>query len=377
MQHAHGVAVMINRKFLHTFVWRAYMALKRQNNDSTTKLLNILLIVLGVLCLGSVILKLAGSAADAPESAGVWYWLKVVGGLFEFFVYVLIAIVVIVLAKVLVANFKFIQRSAGSMERIEDILQSQAQDIRSTAGLACLSDQAKSLIYHENEISAMNEMVNAMLLKQDHASAESLIERMEKSMGMASEAARLREEIAATHQATLDEKIDAAVNRVHAVLKRRDWAQAGREADRLIKIFPDNPKITALRQVIINARNDVKRHLLKEYGEAVRINDVERSIDMLKELDKYLTPQEGAALAESARDVFKKKLHNLGVQFAIAVTDMQWADAVESGEEIMRDYPNSRMAREVSEKIDMLRDYAAGNIPDQNLQNPDMTPPQE
>jgi len=352
------------------------MASKLQNDDPTTKLLNILLIVMGALALGHVILRLASAVAYTPENAGPWYWLSVVGGLFKFFVYVLIAVVVIVLAKVLVAGAKSTQHSIGLLERIEAVLQSQSQDVRSMAGLACLSDQAKSLIYHENEISAMNEMVNAMLLKQDQASADALLERMEKTMGMAGEAAKLREEIDATHQATIDEKIDAAINRIHTILQRRDWAQAKREAGRLIKIFPDNSKITALPQVIVNARNSVKRHLLKEYGEAVRVNDVERSIDMLKELDKYLTPQEGAALSESARDVFKKKLHNLGVQFAIAVTDMQWDNAVESGEEIMRDYPNSRMAREVNEKIDMLRDYAAGKIPEENLQNPDVTPPQ-
>lgn len=349
------------------------MASKRQNSDPAAKLLNILLITLGVLCFGGVILILAGSVGSASEDAGGWYWLKAAGKVFIFLVCVLTAVVVIVLAKILAANTKTARRSVGSLERIEAVLQSQSQDVRSMAGLACLSDQAKSLIYHENEISAMTEMVNAMLMKQDQPSAEALIDRMENRMGMADEAARLREEIAATHQATLDEKIDAAINRVHTVLKRRNWAQAKREAGRLIKIFPDNPKITALPQVIVNARNDVKRHLLKDYAEAVRVNDVERGIDLLKELDKYLTPQEGAALAESARDVFKKKLHNLGVQFAIAVADMQWTDAVESGEEIMRDYPNSRMAREVNEKIVMLRDYAAGNIPEQDQQNPDAT----
>ena len=94
--------------------------------------------------------------------------------------------------------------------------------------------------------------------------------------------------------------------------------------------------------------------------EAVRVNDVERSIELLKELDKYLTPQEGAALAESARDVFKKKLHNLGVQFAIAVADQNWSFAVATGEEIVKEYPNSRMAREVHEKLELLRDYSSG-----------------
>jgi hypothetical protein len=94
---------------------------------------------------------------------------------------------------------------------------------------------------------------------------------------------------------------------------------------------------------------------LKQYDEAVKRNDVDYSIQLLKELDMYLPPQEAAALEESARGVFRAKLHNLGVQFAINVTDKQWAKAVATGEEIMMEFPNTRMAQEVREKMDLLR----------------------
>ena len=115
------------------------------------------------------------------------------------------------------------------------------------------------------------------------------------------------------------------------------------------------------------ARTGHKRSLLQAYGEAVRKNDVDKSIELLRELDRYLTPQEAAALEESVRGVFKAKLHNLGVQFAISVTDQQWADAVATGEEIIREFPNTRMAQEVREKMGLLRSRAqalimAGNV---------------
>ena len=53
---------------------------------------------------------------------------------------------------------------------------------------------------------------------------------------------------------------------------------------------------------------------------------------------------------ESARGVFRAKLHNLGVQFAIRVTDQNWSEALVIGEQIMDEYPNTRMAQEVQEK---------------------------
>ena len=47
-------------------------------------------------------------------------------------------------------------------------------------------------------------------------------------------------------------------------------------------------------------------------------DDVDRSVALLKELDQYLTPSEAEAYKESARDVFRKRLQQMGVQFAPA-----------------------------------------------------------
>ncbi len=49
------------------------------------------------------------------------------------------------------------------------------------------------------------------------------------------------------------------------------------------------------------------------------------------------------------------KLHNLGVQFKLAVSEREWAKALQTGQEITRDFPNSKMAEEIREKMDILR----------------------
>jgi outer membrane protein assembly factor BamD (BamD/ComL family) len=59
------------------------------------------------------------------------------------------------------------------------------------------------------------------------------------------------------------------------------------------------------------------------------------------------------------RNLFKEKIHDLRTRFALAVQDHKWAEAVRVGEEIVRDFPNSGIAREVKDKLDTLRQRAA------------------
>jgi len=242
---------------------------------------------------------------------------------------------------------------------LETLLQDQGATLKKIVELNSLSDQAKSLLYRDRELEALREAVQEDVMRQDYASAEALIDSMESRLGFAAEAKRLRQDVQASQQITLEEKIDDAVSRVNEIIARHDWARAMREAQRIKKIFSPHPKTVNLPAKVEAAMTQHKRSLLQEYGEAVRKDDVDRGIELLKELDKYLTPQEGAALAESARGVFRAKLHNLGVQFAIKVTDEQWAQAVAVGEEIIKEFPNTRMAQEVREKMDLLKTRAA------------------
>ena len=194
---------------------------------------------------------------------------------------------------------------------------------------------------------------------QDFAAAEALIDQIDKDIGYGEEAQRLRAMVAKSREATIEERLEAAIKRIEKLIGNLDWARALRETKRLTTLFPEDARVGKLAQAIHAARNRRKRDLLQAYGDAARKNDVERSIELLKELDGYLAPPEGAALAESARGVFKARLSNLGVQFAIHVADERWSEAVAAGEQIMREFPNSRMAHEVREKMDALRARAA------------------
>ncbi len=295
-----------------------------------------------------------------PESASTFVpWAAAVVCGVGIAICALVALVMYGLVKVIVANEESVGAAARRMDDMESLMADQVECSKSLVDLGKLSDQAKSLVFREGEIEAFREAIHADLMSQDYKNAERLIDSIETKFGYADEAARLRTEVEATRKATLDEKIDAAIGRIMKTTEQRDWARAVREAKRLMQLFPGNPKIASLPERIQTARMQRKRDLLQGYGEAVRKNDVDLSIKMLKELDGYLMPQEAGALAESARGVFKAKLHNLGVQFAIRVTEEQWSGAVAVGEEIVLEYPNSRMAQEVHEKLSTLRAKAA------------------
>jgi hypothetical protein len=63
-------------------------------------------------------------------------------------------------------------------------------------------------------------------------------------------------------------------------------------------------------------------------------------------------------MQETARSVFKEKLNNLGKQFSTAVQDHRWIEAIRLGEQVIREFPNSRIAQEVRDNMDSLRQRA-------------------
>ncbi len=269
------------------------------------------------------------------------------------------AYVIYAVINVLAAAENSAERANGRLERIETLLEKQGEATNKLIELTSLSDRAKTILSRDKELEEFRDRIHAAMMRQDYKAAETIIAAIESAYGYAEEADKLRKEIEDFRKASVDDKIDAAVGRILRILDSRDWDRAIREARRLIRLFPENPKIAALPGKINSTRARQKRDLLQEYGEAVKRNDVDHSIELLKELDQFLTPQEGAALQESARGVFRAKLHNLGVQFAICVTDEQWAQALSVGNQIVEEYPNSRMAHEVRSKLDQLNAKAA------------------
>jgi hypothetical protein len=141
------------------------------------------------------------------------------------------------------------------------------------------------------------------------------------------------------------------------------WGQALQEAQRIMALFPNDSRVQHLPQEIESRKQACKKKLMDEWKEAVARHDVDGSIEILKHLDTYLSSAEAEGMQETARGVFKEKIGLLRTQFTMAVQDHRWAEAIRLGEVITTEFPNTKMAQEVRDMMESLRQRAAGNTP--------------
>ena len=229
-----------------------------------------------------------------------------------------------------------------------------------------ISDTAKSIAHRGKEREALRTAIREDVLGADWEAAYYLIDEMERRFGYREEAERLRQEVDESRQMSIAEKIEEAIAHVEQVLDRLEWDLAKQEGERLARLFPNNEKVRHIPELIEERRQQRKRSLLKEWDAAIRRNDIDQAIEILKTLDPYLTRNEAKGLEEPVRGILKAKLAQLGVQFSIAVSEKRWQDALEVGVQITEEFPNSKMAKEVGDSLEALR-RRAGMIADAEL----------
>lgn len=236
-----------------------------------------------------------------------------------------------------------------------------------------ISDSAKSIAHRAKEREALRSAIREEILHQDWEAAYYLIHQMERRFGYRQEAQRIRREVETSRQETIERMIVEAMKHIEDLCDRRAWAQARAEAERLTRLFPNHEQAKTAGDLVDRKRDDYKAELFRAYNEAFSRNESDRCVAILKELDPFLTRSEAEAIAESARGVFRAQLHQLGVQFSIAVNERRWRDALETGLRITSGFPNSRMAEEVRGRLDALQKKAglsAGDIADVIEQKP-------
>lgn len=221
-----------------------------------------------------------------------------------------------------------------------------------------LSDAARSIAHREREQAVLRQAINEDIIREDWEAAYYLVDQLERRFGYKLEAEQLRAQIDMSRTSLMDRKIDESIDLIKKSMDALQWSQARRRIEQLVKQHPDHPRARELPGELESRRGEHKRQLLKKWDQAVQRDDVDNGIRILKELDQYLTPSEAESLKEAARDVFRAKLHNLGVQLHLAVTEGQWERALQIGEQIISEFPNSRMANEVRGKHEALRTRA-------------------
>ncbi len=217
-----------------------------------------------------------------------------------------------------------------------------------------VSETAKAIAFRDADKQSLREAVFDKLQQHDFNAANEIIEEISKRPEYEDLAEQLKSQIGRYHDATDHERLDQMIAHIEKLLDDCHWARASAQIEGLIKTHPDSEQARRMRQVLLDRKQQHKRILLAAWDDAVKRQETDRSLEILKELDLYLTPNEGLALQEAARDVFRTKLHNLGVQFAIAVTEKQWVGALDIGQRIVNDFPNSKMSEEIRTKLHVL-----------------------
>jgi hypothetical protein len=236
-----------------------------------------------------------------------------------------------------------------------DLVKQQCEQLNRLVEISMLSDAARSLSNRDRECEALRTAIRGDLRTERWDAALKLIDEMAQRFGYAEEAEGLRAEATEARQEALRRKLSAASEFVERHLAQFNWEKARQEIERLERALPEEPRIARLRRLYNEKFIERKQELLTAWHSAVGRNDVDAAISVLRELDTYLAREEARSLEESARNVFKAKLLQLGMQFQFAVTEKRWRDALEVGLQIMEEFPNTRMSKEVGEAIDGLR----------------------
>jgi hypothetical protein len=257
---------------------------------------------------------------------------------------------------------KFVSNSYRAYDALLDTadeMRRQTGYLHSVADNSALSDWAKKIVYHEKDYEFLRDTIQGAIVRQDWEATTEFIRQLDEDLGRREEAERLRAEVARARQATIEEQVNAAVERFETLCVAQKWDQARNETASLRLLFPGDERIAALPRELEVRRKQYKRHLLEEYDRAVHAHEVDRAHTLLLELDFYLAPNEAAALKESARGVFKAKLLQMGVQFSLAISDRHFPDAIAVGERLIHEFPNSRYALEITQMLPVLQQRAA------------------
>lgn len=285
------------------------------------------------------------------QSAGIWMFAA--GG-----VILLASLWLMTISPLILKMESNLARQLDEVRELHAIVGRHSAMLEAIAENTRISDSAKSLARRDQELDALREAIRDDIRKEKWEAGLTLIDEMERRFGYKEEADRVREELDDARNDRIQSRLSEAVEMIESHFISHEWERAQREIDRLVNALPDDSRVLSLQDRIKTLKDQHKQELKAAWDDAVRRHDTDHAIDILKELDVYLSPAEAQSLQTSARNVFKEKLLQVGIQFRFAVTERRWQDALTTGLELIRDFPNARMANEVREAMDTLRERA-------------------
>ncbi len=247
-------------------------------------------------------------------------------------------------------------------ERIVEQLRQLQLTMERGAQHAALSDDARRVLNRAKERELLCRAIEEDIRSQDWSAAQVLVTELAQRFGYERDAEQFRMRIEMARAEGLDQEVNEAIQNLDHLIVQRRWDEAISTADSIAAGFPVSPRVHGLRERVATAKRQYKEELERRFLLAAQAERVEEAMEILKDLDHYLTEQEAEPFREVARGVIGKARENLGAAFKLACQDRQWGMAISLGEQISREFPNSRMAQEVQQMMPSLRQRAGEHV---------------
>ncbi len=245
----------------------------------------------------------------------------------------------------------------GNADVVEHLMLVQ-QSLDRMSQHAALSDDARRVLNRTRERELLNKAIEEDIRSQDWSAAQVLVTELASRFGYEQDAERFRMRIERARAEGLDKEINDAIKALDHLIVQRHWDEALQKADNIAAGFPVSPRVKGLRDRVVNAREQYKQEIERRFLLAAQAERVDEAMEILTELDHYLSEQEAEPFREVARGVIGKARQNLGAAFKLACQDRHWSMAVSLGQQINEQFPNSRMAQEVEGLMPQLRQRA-------------------
>ncbi len=256
------------------------------------------------------------------------------------------------------APFSFVGRANPRADTIA-LLHEINHSIKRLCEQQALSDDARRVLNRESERELLRAAIEDDIRRSDWEAGLVLVHELAERFGYRADAEEMRSRIEAERAEKHASELNTAIAQLDGLITQRRWDDARSEAERIGRLFPNVRRSQGLVGRVDRAfgqfRMDLERRFLEAAGEE-RIDD---AMTLLTELDAYLSADEAEQFKEVARGVIGKARENLGAQFKLALNDHQYRKAVLVGQQIIEQFPNSRMADEVRSMLDDLLRRAA------------------
>jgi len=218
-----------------------------------------------------------------------------------------------------------------------------------------MSENAKRILFRDRELELIRKTIQDDIESGDFHAALVLCDQMSNVFGAVEEAEAMRTRVQDIIHQHHEERIREEMGQLSTLLDAHQWVEAYQYAAKMRRLYPESPLLHDLEQRIAGTRTEYGHQLESRFLQAAQNDDIENAMLLLRELDGYLTPEEARRFRDTATSVITTYRESLGARFKMAVSDHRWRDANGFGEEIIRQFPNTKMAIEVANMIETIQ----------------------